>query len=852
MPASSRLVYETFEILVGDRTERGYPVTLLDSPAGNAQGVSLLDGNDPGLRQALEALERRAGDGQLLRQVGAHLFQELFLDDIEERYRTSLGIARSRDQGLRIRLRLAPPELAALPWESLYDPDEEAFLAISAQTALVRYVPMGVPPRPIQATPPLRVLVAMANPTDTDPLDVARERKAIQKALARWVKLGVVELELLERATVTSLDRAIRRFRPHVFHFIGHGLFQDDQALLVLEDQAGMAQPLDDATFRELFLDVDETRVVLLNACETGVTSGVQPLVGFAPRLLQRQLAGVVAMQFPIADRASQLFAWEFYRHLALGHPLEQAVAEGRRAIFLALGEAGPDWAAPVLFLRTEEGTIWDLALEEKVARQVTESRLSRFALAPRLSLTIAALTLVAILGLLAFRTISPPAPPPPTPTLTPIPAKMTGAFKVAVAQFGELDEQGQVRPDAEAAQLSDWLYQTLEREYAEQVAIPGLEIWHDGPALKQASNVTIGLVAGASPEERIQAAEAMAQRLNVDVIIYGHLAGPANPRDLFLEFYVSPDLEFSPDLNRGIDPVVGRHRLGQPIPVTLPLSTLAGLEANDRLDVRTRALAWLTIGLAFDLVNPSRARAIFRQAEERLQDWPDAPGSGKEILYFFIGQEELLLANLEAAEAYFRQALAINPAYARATIGLGGVYYSRAQELPPEERVDVDFTEQALAFYQQALEEAPSSSWPPTEAIALVALGMTHRLQGETFNALGQLEQADQALDQAQTTLTRAVQALEPLEQPRFLAHAYLVLGATYHLQANLRLRQGRQAQATPLLQEALESYGRCVAQAELAPLDKVLTQFYVAERCQPYQQQVQQDLSSLEEESG
>ncbi len=852
MPASSLIAYETFEILVGDRTENGYPVTVLESPAGDARGASLLDGTDPALGQALDALERRVGDGPLLRQVGEHLFRELFVDDIEERYRTSLGIARSHDKGLRIRLRLASPELAALPWESLYDPDEDAFLAISAQTALVRYVPVGVPPRPIQASPPLRVLVAMANPSDTDPLDVARERKAIQKALAKWVKLGVVELELLERTTVTALDRAIRRFRPHVFHFIGHGAFQDDQALLVLEDESGLAQPVDDATFRELFLDVDETRVVLLNACETGATSGARPLVGFAPRLLQRQLAGVVAMQFPIADKASQIFAWEFYRHLALGHPLEQAVSEGRRAIFVALGETGPDWAAPVLFLRSEEGLLWDLALEAKVAQQVLDSRLSRFALAPRLSLTIAALALVAILGLLAYWTVSPPAPPPPTPTATPIPAQMSGAFKVAVAQFGVLDEQGQVQPDPEAAKLSDWLYATLAQEYADQVAIPGLEIWHDGAELKQSSNVTIGLVSGADTEERDAAARAMAQRLNADVIIYGHLAGAANPRELFLEFYISPDLEFSPDLNRGIDPVVGRHRLGQPIPVTLPLSTLAGLDVNERLGVRTRALAWLTIGLAFDLVNPSRAREIFRQAEERLQDWPDAPGSGKEILYFFIGQEELLLGDLGDAEDYFRRALAINPDYARATIGLGGVFYSRAQALPPEERPATDFTEQALALYQQAVDQAPNSSWPPTEAIALVALGLAHRLRGETLNALGQLQEADQALAQAETILLQGLQALQPLEQPRFQAHAYLTLGATYHLQANLRLRQGKQAEAVPLLQQAVESYEQCANQAEEAPLDKVLTQFYVAERCLPYRQQAQQDLNSLEGDTG
>jgi tetratricopeptide (TPR) repeat protein len=852
------LSYETFELLIGSRTADGYPVTVLESLSGDASAFSLLAPEDPGLRQALDALETRRTDSALLQQLGQHLFQELFVGDVESRYRTSLGIARSQDRGLRIRLRIEAPELAALPWEYLYDPAEDAFLAISAQTALVRYVPMGGQPRALQVSPPLRVQVVISNPTDVEPLDVDKERQTIQDALQRWIELGVIELQIVDQATVPRVAEALRSFRPHVFHFVGHGAFIDDQAYLILEHEDGTAATIDDTTFRELFTGIDDTRIAVLNACETATTSSVLPLVGLAPRLLQRQLSGVVAMQFPVTDRAALIFTREFYRSLALGQAMETAVAESRRAIFVELGKEGPDWGAPVLFLRTEGGQLWQVDIPEDVAKKVANVHFhGDVFVIPRLPLMIAAIALVIILGFVSYRVVAPapsPTPPPtgtavpsPTPTATPVPGKMTGAFKVAVAQFGALDENQQVTPNEEAAQLSGWLYQTLEREYRDQLDIPGLELWHDSPQLQEEQHVIIGLVEGNDEPARTSAAEAMAHRLNADVVIYGYLAPGGNPRDLILDFYISPDLEFSPDLSRDIDPVVGRHRLGSPIPVQLPLSTLAGLEANERLSVRTKALAWLTIGLAFDLVNPTRALEIFHQAEERLQDWPDEHGSGKEILYFFIGQEELLLGNDDSAEDYFRKALAIEPQYARSLIGLGSVFFNRSQKLSPAERLNTDFIQQAIENFDQARQAAPDSPWPPTEEIALTALGLAYRLQGETFNALDRFDESDQAFDQAADVLNQAIALLETGNQPRFLAHAYLSLGATYQAQANLRLRQGQTDDGVAFLTRALASYQQCIAQANAAPLDKVLTQYYVDERCKPYQAQVQKDLVSL-----
>jgi hypothetical protein len=68
-------------------------------------------------------------------------------------------------------------------------------------------------------------------------------------------------------------------------------------------------------------------------------------------------IPAVVAMQFPISDRAAIAFARKFYPLLAHGDPVDAAVAEGRRAIRLAEART-MEWGTPVLFMRFEDGDI--------------------------------------------------------------------------------------------------------------------------------------------------------------------------------------------------------------------------------------------------------------------------------------------------------------------------------------------------------------------------------------------------------------------------------------------------------------------------------------------------------------
>lgn len=356
--------YDTFEIEIGAETDKGYPVWI-KSPDGEARGLLRLSANDFALADASAAIARRDVDGGYLIQLGDFLFSELLNNmEVLARYRASLGMARSQNRGLRVRLTISELALAVFPWEFLHDPDEDGFLAISAETALVRYLPVRGPVRPLTVDPPVRILVAIASPKKLDPLDIRGERKLIEDALVDLQAGRKIQLLVVEGATTAKVNDAMKSFRPHVFHFIGHGVNVDDQIFLALEDETGRARLINDREFSEIFANVQETRLVVLNACQSAVTSSTLPLVGLAPKLLQRQLSGVVAMQQPLTDRAALIFSRSFYRSIALGAPVDTAVSVARGDLYTELGSEQIDWGIPVLFLRAPDGRLF--RVEEK------------------------------------------------------------------------------------------------------------------------------------------------------------------------------------------------------------------------------------------------------------------------------------------------------------------------------------------------------------------------------------------------------------------------------------------------------------------------------------------------------
>jgi CHAT domain len=299
---------------------------------------------------------------QKARDFGGRLFDALFHSRVRDVYRDCFASVRAEGKGLRVKLSLSgTPELMALPWEYLYD--EPAFLSISQFTPVVRYLelPRARPPLPVQL--PLRILATVSAPSDAVTLDVDAEKKKLEQALRgrELVQRGQVEIRWLETATLKALQRELRREPYHIFHYIGHGGYDANAAesVLLFEDNEGRGRRVSGDYLGTLLADHTSLRLAVLNACEGARTAADDPFSGVASSLVRRELPAVIAMQFEITDRAAIIFADELYHALVEGLPVDSALAEARKAIYLDGNDI--EWGTPVLFMRVPDGRVFDV-----------------------------------------------------------------------------------------------------------------------------------------------------------------------------------------------------------------------------------------------------------------------------------------------------------------------------------------------------------------------------------------------------------------------------------------------------------------------------------------------------------
>ena len=342
----------------------GYRVSARSSTGGEASGIlhldvarllerrrelqaTLLASSGPASRGLVSALEAP------VREVGEHLFTALFCGPIYGRYAAAAATAQQRGEQLRVVLRLRAPELAALPWEMLFDPETEGYLC--QQEPLIRHVQVPVPPPPT-ILPPLRVLGVVSAPDDLERLDTDGEKAVLAEALA---DLGdQVQLRWAAGARWSDLQRVLQERRPwHALHFIGHGGFDHatSEGSLALEDDDGHANWVSAARFTGLLgIQVPPPRLVVLNSCASGQTTADDVFSSTASALVRSGAVAAIAMQFAVTDPAAKAFAAGFYQGIATNRSISEAVRVGRIGI-LGSGRTTLEWVTPVLYLRGED-----------------------------------------------------------------------------------------------------------------------------------------------------------------------------------------------------------------------------------------------------------------------------------------------------------------------------------------------------------------------------------------------------------------------------------------------------------------------------------------------------------------
>jgi hypothetical protein len=364
--------YLDFEVEVSPLASGEYSVRVLRSPAGEASETMRFPFDTLALQNRLQALQiallrssgtrRRidAPEARTVQQFGTELWQALFAGDVLTRFEVSRNEARTQNVGLRLKLRFSAPELAALPWEYLYDSGRGDYLSLSLATPLVRYISLSESIEPLTVQPPLRILGLIVSPDDLAPLDVQREKQRLEYALARLRDRGLVELEWLEGRTWRDLRQALREGPWHIFHFIGHGGFDElhGEGVIALADDEGRSRRLSATDLGRFLGDHDPLRLAVLNSCESARGDQADVFSSTAAVLVRRGTPAVVAMQYEITDTAAIEFSRSFYEAIADGLPVDTAVAEARKGIAVAISDT-LEWGTPVLFMRAPDGVLF-------------------------------------------------------------------------------------------------------------------------------------------------------------------------------------------------------------------------------------------------------------------------------------------------------------------------------------------------------------------------------------------------------------------------------------------------------------------------------------------------------------
>ena len=254
-------------------------------------------------------------------------------------------------------------------------------------------------------------------------------------------------------------------------------------------------------------------------------------------------------------------------------------------------------------------------------------------------------------------------------------PARMTGDFNIAVAQFGEVKDQGIV-PSARGRQISQSLFNFLDSEYKSTDFGLTIQVAHD----------KIGIIREA------REAEKLAANLNAHLVIYGTVYESGGEAILSPRFYIA-DRKFS------AEEITGQHEFAEPIPFDISSLNFQDL-VNAELRSRAAILVSFTQGLSF-----YSAGKLDQAARSFDLSIGEAEKSGKhpglEVVYLFAGVIQSKQADFDRAIANFNRAISINPDYARAYLALGNAYY--AQVNPGS--IDDNLVEQALNEYQKASE---------------------------------------------------------------------------------------------------------------------------------------------------
>jgi DNA-binding beta-propeller fold protein YncE len=372
--------YRTLSVRIESLHEDRYKA-IVCGPDGDGQAVFELPFDGPVLDALASAVSRprsarrriESDESAQAREFGERLFDLVFRDTARDVLRSSLTQARRENHGLRLMFQLeGARQLRNVPWELLCD--SSRFISTSAYTPVLRYADIPSRPPPLSVRAPLRILGMVSSPADMPALDAAREREHLEQACSSLTNRGLVKIDWVELATLGGLLKYLNDGDYHIFHFIGHGDFdeQAEDGVLLFEGRGGRSHRVTGVDLGTILEDQHTLRLAVINACE-GARVALDSS-GIAASLMRYGTPAVIAMQFEISDEAAIGFAEHFYESVARSHPIDEALADARRGMFAA--GHGLEWATPVLFTSVDDGRLFEVGWDRSESSEpATKSR---------------------------------------------------------------------------------------------------------------------------------------------------------------------------------------------------------------------------------------------------------------------------------------------------------------------------------------------------------------------------------------------------------------------------------------------------------------------------------------------
>ncbi len=271
--------------------------------------------------------------------------------------------------------------LLGLPWELLHNGDNYLFQGAKPTRIRRRLPNTNVLDVSVVSTP-IRILLVTARPEDDSCGYIDHRASALPLVEAMESLPGLVKLHVLSPPTLPALcaelDRARDKKTPyHVVHFDGHGVYDPSVGLGGLcfekpEDSAKLEHRRHVTVFTDdlgPLLRDHRIQLVFLDACQSGKAEKASESV--ASGLLKVGIASVVAMSHSILVESARRFVEAFYKALAGGKRVGDAMLAGQRCLkddnfrgrIFGAGELQlEDWFVPMLFQEKSDPQLFTTA----------------------------------------------------------------------------------------------------------------------------------------------------------------------------------------------------------------------------------------------------------------------------------------------------------------------------------------------------------------------------------------------------------------------------------------------------------------------------------------------------------